>query len=46
MRVQDVYNVIYTHTEGEPLCIICCRALRANSAVAKFVFRFFITASF
>ncbi|AZB65638.1 proline racemase [Cereibacter sphaeroides WS8N] len=22
MRVQDVYNVIYTHTEGEPLCII------------------------
>ncbi|MEL5878432.1 proline racemase family protein [Cereibacter sphaeroides] len=22
MRVQDVYNVIYIHTEGEPLCII------------------------
>lgn len=22
MRVQDVYHVIYTHTEGEPLCII------------------------
>ncbi|MBT9245416.1 proline racemase family protein [Gemmobacter fulvus] len=22
MRVQDVYDVIYTHTEGEPLCII------------------------
>lgn len=22
MRIQDVYNVMYTHTEGEPLCII------------------------
>ncbi len=22
MRIQDVYNVMYTHTEGEPLCIV------------------------
>src|SRR5690606_41281186 len=22
MRYQDVFDVIYTHTEGEPLCIV------------------------
>ncbi len=22
MRIQDTFDVIYTHTEGEPLCIV------------------------